>query len=57
MPCARQRPPPVWSFSSNANEAYRKRYLREGACSFLDKASESEQLVHGVESAAHQAVH
>ena len=44
-------------FTSNANGAYRKRYLREGACSFLDKTSESEKLVSAVESAAHQPVH
>lgn len=44
-------------FTSNAHEAYRKRYLRAGACSFLDKAGESEQLVRAVESAAHLAVH
>lgn len=44
-------------FSNNANPAYRKRYLAEGALSFLDKSSEFDKLVEAVQSAAGQLTH
>ena len=44
-------------FSNNANPAYRKRYLAEGAQSFLDKSSEFNQLVAAVNSAAGHVTH
>jgi DNA-binding NarL/FixJ family response regulator len=37
-------------FSNNADEAYRKRYLREGARCFLDKSAELDRLVTAVEA-------
>ena len=46
-------------FSNNASPAYRQRYLREGACAFLDKSSEFDQLApavaqaHGIAAAPH----
>jgi two-component system response regulator DesR len=39
-------------FSNNSNPAYRKRYLGEGALSFLDKSTEFDQLVPAVETAS-----
>jgi len=39
-------------FSNNSAPAYRKRYLSEGAASFLDKATEFEQLTKAVSSAS-----
>ena len=44
-------------FSNNATPAYRKRYLAEGALSFLDKSTEFNQLVAAVNSAAGQVTH
>lgn len=44
-------------FSNNAGPAYRKRYLSEGACDFLDKSSEFERLVPAVFEAFHHAAH
>jgi two-component system response regulator DesR len=40
-------------FSNNSGAAYRKRYLGEGACSFLDKTAEFDQLVPAVRNASH----
>lgn len=42
-------------FSNNSGPAYRKRYLAEGALSFLDKSTEFDQLARAVETAG--AVH
>jgi DNA-binding NarL/FixJ family response regulator len=44
-------------FSNNAGPAYRKRYLKEGALSFLDKSREFDQLAAAVAEAARLAVH
>lgn len=44
-------------FSNTAEPAYRKRYLAEGAASFLDKSCELEQLSRAVQAASHHAVH
>ena len=44
-------------FSNNSGPAYRKRYLAEGACAFLDKNAEFDQLVQAVLSAAHCPKH
>jgi two-component system response regulator DesR len=44
-------------FSNNSAPAYRKRYLGEGAASFLDKSTEFDQLARAVESAGRQPVH
>ena len=41
--------------SINAEAAYRKRYLGEGAQRFLDKSTEFDQLAAAVENARHQA--
>lgn len=44
-------------FSNNAASAYRKRYLGEGATSFLDKSSDFEQLPSAVAHAGNPATH
>ncbi len=44
-------------FSNNSGPAYRKRYLREGACLFLDKNSEFDQLVLAVTNASKHPLH
>lgn len=44
-------------FSNNAAPAYRRRYLHEGARSFLDKSTEFDQLVAAVADAGPRAVH
>ena len=44
-------------FSNNSAPAYRKRYLGEGAASFLDKSTEFDQLARAVETAGRHAVH
>jgi DNA-binding NarL/FixJ family response regulator len=45
-------------FSNNSAPAYRKRYLTEGATSFLDKSTEFDQLAQAVASAGGRpAVH
>ena len=41
-------------FSNNSSAAYRKRYLADGAVSFLDKSTESEQLAGAVANAPRQ---
>jgi DNA-binding NarL/FixJ family response regulator len=41
-------------FSNNADPAYRKRYLGEGAQCFLDKSTELDQLVTAVENSFHR---
>lgn len=41
-------------FSNNSAPAYRRRYLGEGAASFLDKSTESDRLPQAVASAACQ---
>ena len=43
--------------SNNANAAYRKRYLAEGAVSFLDKTAEFDQLTQAVTAASDRTVH
>lgn len=43
--------------SNNANPAYRKRYLAEGAVSFLDKSSEFDQLTRAVAAASTANLH
>jgi len=43
--------------SNNANAAYRKRYLAEGATSFLDKTAEFDQLTQAVTAASVRTVH
>ncbi|MES3004184.1 MAG: response regulator [Pseudomonadota bacterium] len=43
-------------FSNNSAEAYRKRYLQEGALRFLDKAIDSGELAGAVAHAAHHPV-
>lgn len=40
-------------FSSNSGPAYRKRYVAEGADAFLDKSTQSDQLVQAVTKASH----
>jgi DNA-binding NarL/FixJ family response regulator len=44
-------------FSNNSGPAYRRRYLSEGAFSFLDKSTEFDQLPQAVASAGGRAVH
>ncbi len=44
-------------FSNNSGPAYRKRYLGEGAATFLDKSSEFDQLAHAVATASGRAIH
>jgi DNA-binding NarL/FixJ family response regulator len=44
-------------FSNNSGPAYRRRYLLEGARSFLDKSSEFDQLPQAVADAGRRAVH
>jgi DNA-binding NarL/FixJ family response regulator len=44
-------------FSNNSNPVYRKRYLGAGAMRFLDKSTESEQLVAAVTAAGHALTH
>ncbi len=44
-------------FSNNSASAYRIRYLREGAVRFLDKSSESGDLVQAVAQAARPSSH
>lgn len=44
-------------FSNNAGPAYRKRYIKEGALSFLDKSREFGQLATAVAQAAVPAGH
>ena len=44
-------------FSNNSGPAYRKRYLVEGAVRFLDKSTESDQLVQAVTDASQHAMH
>ena len=39
-------------FSNASGAAYRKRYLGEGACRFLDKSAEFDQLVPAVRNAS-----
>jgi DNA-binding NarL/FixJ family response regulator len=39
-------------FSNNSDSAYRKRYLGEGACDFLDKSTEFDQLAQVVDRAS-----
>ncbi len=39
-------------FSNNSGAAYRKRYLAEGACQFLDKTTEFDQLVPAIQTAS-----
>lgn len=43
-------------FSNNSAAAYRKRYLGEGACCFLDKSTEFERLAQAVTHAG-RALH
>ena len=45
------------AFSNNSDPAYRKRYLGEGADSFLDKNSEFDQLAQAVLNALRHPVH
>lgn len=40
--------------SNNSAPAYRKRYLGEGAASFLDKSTEFDQLTRAVAAAGHR---
>jgi len=44
-------------FSNNAADAYRKRYLAEGAVRFLDKTAEFDLLPAAVADASRAAVH
>lgn len=44
-------------FSNNSAPAYRKRYLGEGATTFLDKSTEFDQLAAAVASACHRPLH
>ena len=44
-------------FSNNSGPAYRRRYLLEGARSFLDKSTEFDQLAQAVASAGRRPVH
>lgn len=43
--------------SNNAGPAYRKRYLAEGAQSFLDKTTEFDQLAQAITSASPRIKH
>ena len=43
--------------SNNAGPAYRKRYLGEGARTFLDKSTEFDQLADAVAAAGRRAFH
>lgn len=43
--------------SNNAGPAYRKRYLAEGAQSFLDKSTEFDQLAQAIASASPRIQH
>jgi DNA-binding NarL/FixJ family response regulator len=40
-------------FTINADPAFRKRYLAEGARSFLDKNTDCDQLADAIECASH----
>jgi DNA-binding NarL/FixJ family response regulator len=42
-------------FSNNSGAAYRKRYLAEGACRFLDKTTVFDQLVPAIQTASQHA--
>ena len=42
-------------FSNNASDAYRQRYLREGASAFLEKSLDLERLAETVTLAARAA--
>lgn len=42
-------------FSNHSDAAYRKRYLDEGAQTFLDKSTQSAELVQAVTKAFHHA--
>ncbi|MGV3571154.1 MAG: response regulator [Ramlibacter sp.] len=44
-------------FSNNSAAAYRKRYLGEGATTFLDKSAEFDRLATAVAAAGHRTVH
>jgi len=44
-------------FSNNSAPAYRKRYLGEGAATFLDKSTEFDQLTQAVAEAGRRRVH
>lgn len=44
-------------FSNNSAPAYRKRYLGEGAATFLDKSTEFDQLPQAVAQAGRRHVH
>jgi len=44
-------------FSNSSAPAYRKRYLAQGATSFLDKSDEFELLPHAIASASAQVAH
>lgn len=44
-------------FSNNSAPPYRKRYLGEGACCFLDKSSEFDRLAVAVAQASNRQVH
>jgi two-component system response regulator DesR len=44
-------------FSNNSAPAYRKRYLGEGACCFLDKSTEFDRLAGAVAQACARQVH
>jgi len=48
---------PFVVFTSHSGHEYRKRYLGEGACAFLDKSAEFELLAHAVAAAARQQIH
>ena len=44
-------------FSNHSDQAYRKRYLEEGALAFLDKSTEFDQLARAVTAASPVPVH
>ena len=44
-------------FSNNSAPGYRKRYLGEGAISFLDKSTEFDQLAQAIASAGRRSLH
>lgn len=44
-------------FSNAAEPAYRRRYIAEGASSFVDKSTEFDQLVDAVQLASHRPTH
>ena len=44
-------------FSNNSAPVYRKRYLSEGATTFLDKSTEFDQLARAVTDAGRRSVH